>query len=146
MSKSPYIDKLEELTNKLPDIPIYMHHMFSQSQDMMVVVDAKGNFTWVNKYTETLLGYSRDEIYKIAFENLVHPDDFNATVNIYHDLLNIDGFNISNFSNRYLSKSGVIIPLCWNTTALIDGFAYCIGRQCHLSTIFNECHKKNNCR
>jgi len=140
MEKSPYIAKLEELTAKMPDIPIYLQHLFTQSHDMMVVADSEGKFTWVNKYTETLLGYTRQEIYDIEFIKLVHPDDLDRTLDVYDKLLHQKGYQVKNFANRYLAKDGRPVPLCWNTTPIIDGYIYCIGRHCALSNL-NVCIK-----
>ena len=133
---SPYLKKLEELTKQIPDVPFFLQHMFTQSHDMLVVADSKGHFTWVNQYTEDLLGYTREEIYSMDFMSMVHPDDVAKTKQVYEDLLTIEGFKCHSFSNRYMTKQGEEVPLCWNTTTVINGFIYCIGRHCELSRHF----------
>lgn len=130
---SPYIEKLEELTREIPDIPIFMQHLFTQCHDMLVVSDEFGKFVWVNSFTEKLLGYTREELYKMPWEKLIFPEDKIRTIEEYGKILNDHSYNAHCFANRYLKKDGTIVPLCWNTTGVIDGYIYCIARHCELS-------------
>lgn len=132
MKTSPYLEKLEDLTKKIPDVPFFLQHMFTQSHDMLAVSDKDGKFVWVNSFTEKLLGYSRKELLTMPWENMVHPDDMNKTMVEFSKLKDEKDYKTHCFSNRYLRKDGTVVPLCWNTTGFIDGFCYCIARHCEL--------------
>jgi PAS domain S-box-containing protein len=133
MKSSPHIAELERLTEQMSNIPIFLQTLLYHAKDLILVASADGHFIWANDYAEKMLGYTVEEIYEIPFIDLVYEEDKEETAAEYKKILSIPEYSTYCFSNRYLAKSGEIIPLCWNTSGLIDGHIYCIARHCHLS-------------
>jgi two-component system cell cycle sensor histidine kinase/response regulator CckA len=85
---------------------------FELSVDLLSIAGADGHFRRLNRAWESVLGYSRAELYAMHWTELVHPDDKERT---------IEEFRRANpagrmfFENRYRHRDGSHRWLEWNT-------------------------------
>ena len=83
---------------------------------LIVEVTAEGDLTYVNQASFELLGYSSKELVETNIESLVHPDDYEAVLQIYRKILNRQ--ESLQLSIRLKNKDGK-----WRSLAG-DGFSY----------------------
>jgi len=98
---------------------------FALSIDMMAVANAQGEFIRVNPAWEQALGWSQEELLR-PFLDLVHPDDVEATLEIF--ATQAVGQTVFDFENRYRCKDGSYRWLRWSATAVEDGLTYATAR------------------
>lgn len=91
------------------------YRFFQESQDMMVIADPKGGFfTRVNPATQTILGYTEEELLSRPFIDFIHPDDRSLTrTEIRHQ---VSTGTSNHFENRYIRKDGSVCWLSWCAT------------------------------
>lgn len=92
-----------------------LQRFFDLSVNIMAIRDGRGRFEAVNKASETILGYSQEEILSMELINIVHPDDKEATLLAKKNL--IDG-NIGSqrVAYRLRNKSGNYVNLLWSSS------------------------------
>jgi PAS domain S-box-containing protein len=71
----------------------------------IAIADAKGYILEVNDAFLRLLGYSKDEIKKLTFMDITHPDDHAETIRLSKKALN-DNNNSYQTEKRYLKQNG----------------------------------------
>jgi PAS domain S-box-containing protein len=97
---------------------------FELSQDLLAVADFSGHFVELNPQWERVLGWTREELMRRPFIELVHPDDVATTLAEYARAN--AGDPVLRFTNRYRTKDGDYRWLEWCATtipALRRGFA-----------------------
>ncbi len=82
--------------------------MFNNAFIGMAQVSSKGRFLKVNDKLCTMLGYSRDELRKLNFQDITHSDDLPA---VLENVKALSQGDISNYrlEKRYLKKDGGIV-------------------------------------
>jgi len=101
--------------------------LFEVSPDLQCVVGKDGYFRTVNPAFNSLLGYSVDEILSKRFIELIHPDDFEATLRKIKKQQS-DGAALS-FENRYRHKDGQYFTFSWSIHSVpLQGDLYAVGR------------------
>lgn len=93
---------------------LYLQNIFNTTQDLIFLADENGAFLKVSKSCEKILGYSQPELKGKSFRDLVHPDDFEATVESRKKIMS--GDSSSDFQNRYFRKDGSVVYLNWSAT------------------------------
>jgi PAS domain S-box-containing protein len=93
---------------------LYLENIFNTTQDLIFLADEDGAFLKVSKSCEKILGYSQSELKGKSFRDLVHPDDFEATVESRKKIMS--GDSSSDFQNRYFKKDGSVVYLNWSAT------------------------------
>lgn len=93
-----------------------LSHLFEAIPDIICLADFQGRFIKINKPGCELLGYSEEEILFHNFNEFVHPDDRQITIDEIKKLGNGDENNFR-FENRYISKGGEIVWLSWTGNA-----------------------------
>ena len=102
-------------------------HIFEMSLDMICVAGFDGRFKAVNPAFERTLGYSADELLARQFMDFVHPDDRQATLEAFGDV--VEGGEVTQFENRYITKDGAERWLQWSSRAVPDqSVVYAIAR------------------
>ncbi|MGD9034177.1 MAG: PAS domain S-box protein [Desulfobacteraceae bacterium] len=104
-----------------------LDRLFNLSIDMLCVADTNTYFRHINKAFEKTLGYSKDELLRETFLNLIHPDDRASTMAEVEKLSH--GEPTIYFENRYRCKNGSYKWLAW--TAMPDpeqGLIYAVAR------------------
>lgn len=94
-------EKQEELTRVYNLVP-----------DMICELDHNGHFNKLNQAWERVLGYTEAEMHGRHFTDFVHPDDWEATQNIFSPTSG--GQLMNEFVNRYRHKNGSYVWLEWS--------------------------------
>lgn len=99
---------------------------FKMSFDILVV--AKGDhFIKINPALTHTLGYNQNDMNKIKFMDLIHPDDLKTANEVLTK--HLEGNPIVNFRTRFLCKDGTYKWLDWNSNIdMQQGIFYSVGR------------------
>lgn len=99
---------------------------FKMSFDILVV--AKGeHFIKINLALTKTLGYNQNDMDRIKFMDLIHPDDLKTANKVLAN--HLGGVPIVNFRTRFLCKDGSYKWLDWNSNIDIQqGLFYSVGR------------------
>ena len=90
---------------------------FERSNTGMALVDVRGNWIKVNKSLCESLGYSGEELFKMTFQEITHPDDLDKDLQFLDKMLN--GHKESyQIEKRYLHKEGHIVYGILTVTAV----------------------------
>ncbi|MCH8864958.1 MAG: PAS domain S-box protein [Chloroflexi bacterium] len=100
--------------------------IFNLSPDMVGIFTTEGELVKVNHSWETILGYKTEELLKMGWANLVHPDDVERTNKEVEEQLK--GSPVVNFINRYKCKDGSYKTLEWQATFAKGGIVYATAR------------------
>lgn len=91
---------------------------FAVSLDLMSISGMDGYFRKISPAWTELLGYTREELFKIPLLDLVHPEDLPKT------LAEIEkqkgGGRVLQFENRWRTKSGEWVDLSWKSVPVGD--------------------------
>ncbi|KAB2915385.1 MAG: PAS domain-containing protein [Bacteroidetes bacterium] len=81
---------------------------FEYSAIGMALVSLEGKWLRINRQLCTILGYTEDELLKLTFQDITHPDDLDSDLEKLNRLLKgeIDHYNME---KRYLHKNGGIV-------------------------------------
>lgn len=103
-----------------------LEKLFNLSPDLMCIGGADGHFERLNPAFEKTLGWSREELLRRPFIDLVHPEDVDATLQQMERLES--GARVSRFENRCRCLDESWRVLRW--TAYLDGesgLVYCVA-------------------
>ena len=83
--------------------------IFENSAIGMVLVDPAGQPIRTNRALQSMLGYREEELAKLSFGDVTHPDDIALDASLYQDVVQgrLDRYQIK---KRYLRKDG---ETCW---------------------------------
>jgi PAS domain S-box-containing protein len=98
---------------KIAALQIPAYELFDLSPDLVCVADEDGYFQWINKQVCDTLEYTREELLELPISFFIHEADKESTAR--ERLKMIKGKALTNFHNRYISKSGKIIWLEWTS-------------------------------
>lgn len=107
------ITQKREIETFLKEKTAELDRFFDVALDLLCIAGTDGYFKRINSQWEKALGFSKDELMKLSFLDLVHPDDIPATL----DALNkLKGQNeVINFINRYRCKDGSYVWIEWRS-------------------------------
>jgi len=95
--------------------------------DLICVAGLDGYFIRVNKAWTDILGYTREELLRQPWINVVHPDDREAAIAEATKVF--EGHKTMRFRNRLRSKNGSFRWIVWTAAATADGrLFYATGR------------------
>jgi len=92
--------------------------LFNLSIDMMGVAGFDGYYKQVNPAFTKTLGWSKDELLRRPWLDLVHPDDQESTAHVAEELLK--GKPLITFENRCQCKDGSYRWLSWSSFPLLE--------------------------
>lgn len=98
---------------KIAALQIPAYELFDLSPDLVCVADEDGYFQWINQQVCDTLEYSREELLELPISYFIHEADKESTAR--ERVKMIQGKALTNFHNRYISKSGKIIWLEWTS-------------------------------
>jgi|GEM_PF-885962 len=91
--------------------------------DLFAISGADGMLYALNPAWERLLGWSREDLAAQPLTAFVHPDDFEATVDVLART-HIAGARIDELQNRWRSRDGSYRTLSWSGSS--DGDVWCV--------------------
>ncbi len=105
------------------------HSTFELAPVGIVLCDDQGRFKSVNQRYCDLLGYSKSELLTMRFQDVTHPEDVDADVDLYQRLI---AKEINHFSmeKRYIRKDGSVFWVYLTDSIIWDEhgrFRYAIG-------------------
>jgi PAS domain S-box-containing protein len=98
--------------------------IFHMTPALLCMVRADGTLEKVNREWTRVLGYSEAEIISMGYENLIHPDDLEAT---HAEIARPFQGEPRTFTNRYRCKDGTYRSFEWNATPVPDGMLCACG-------------------
>ena len=111
--------------------------LFNISNDLIGIFTLGGNFVKLNPAFSVVSGWSDEEFMEKSFMDFVHPEDRKRTIESLKILRS--GESVSNFTNRYIIKSGEVKWIEWTSTPEIEsGLVYTIGRDVTEFTLRKE--------
>lgn len=90
-----------------------LENFFSLSYDLHCIIHVDRYFIKVSPAWIKLLGYTEQELLSQSYLAFVHPDDVDKTSITLEEFQEIS--RVSTFENRYLTKSGEVVHLSWNS-------------------------------
>lgn len=101
--------------------------ILDSSPDIICTLDEDGFFTSVSSACSYILGYTPDEMVGKHYNKFVYKEDFFTSQQAFMTFMK--GFTITNFENRYLTKSGELITIIWSAHWDNDEKQmYCVAR------------------
>lgn len=125
ISEDLIITQIEDITvsKRLEDIATENSNRFisafEYSPNGMALVGLDGKWLMVNEAISQMLGYTRDEITQITFQDITHPDDLDADLNLLHQTLN-NKIKTYSIEKRYIHKDGHIVYGLLNVSLIKD--------------------------
>ncbi len=83
--------------------------LFENANDLIQSVDEYGRFLYVNKKWRDALGYTNDEVSRIAFPNIIHPSHLPACFAAFAEMQK--GKSFDNFATQFVAKDGRVIDV-----------------------------------
>ena len=95
-----------------------MFSFFEMTPDLVCLVSKEGFLKKVNNAVIEKLGYTKEELFAKPVSAFIFPDDLPITRIKRESLL--DGNELTDFENRYVTKDGKIIWLYWTSVYMPD--------------------------
>ncbi len=118
-----------------------LERIFDLSPDIVCVCTTDGGLLKVSPSCEKILGYTQEELLKIGWSKLVHPDDVEPTNKEVEKQLN--GSVVANFVNRYRHKDGSYVTLEWQASFAEKSIVYATARDITERKKANEALEKS---
>ncbi|WP_375410389.1 PAS domain S-box protein [uncultured Methylobacterium sp.] len=115
----------EELEHEVARRTAERDRIWAVSQDLLGVAEMDGTIVSTNPAWATVLGWSAEEVRRVSFLDLIHPDDRGPAVTTLARLG--DRLSTLRFENRCRTRSGAYRHLSW-TAVPEDGLLYAVGR------------------
>ncbi|KKL48502.1 hypothetical protein LCGC14_2324870, partial [marine sediment metagenome] len=93
----------------------------------MICTASETHFVKVSPVMEKVLGYTEEELLKIPFIELIHPDDIQPTKDLIEEKLK-KGESAISFVNRYRCKDGSYRWFEWMSKPVEEGLMYGVAR------------------
>ena len=125
-----YFNKKEGEKSEIDVAPNTYFNIFNNSLIGIALCSTDGQFIKINNRFCDLLGYSEEELLKLTFEDITHPDDIERNVNEDIELINSDKENFQ-IEKRYIKKTGEIVSVILNVFLNTDpksGEKYFVGQ------------------
>lgn len=104
-----------------------MANMFFNMSFDILTVAKEGHFIKINPALTKTLGYNQEDMNRIKFMDLIHPDDSKTANEVLAK--HLEGNPIVNFRTRFLCKDGSYKWLDWNSNIDVkEGVFYSVGR------------------
>ncbi len=114
------IERDEEIIRlkKIIDSSTVWNQIYDKIPVPMCLATGDTFFSMINDKFCEVLGYTKEELLKTTYIDLIHPDDVEAT---YTEIGKLIATKSSvGFSNRYRCKNGEYIRLEWNSAVYSD--------------------------
>lgn len=81
---------------------------FEFAPNGMALVGLDGNWTQVNKHVCSMLGYTKEELSKLTFQDITHPEDLDLDLKLLEELMAGERESYQ-MEKRYFHKSGNLV-------------------------------------
>src|SRR5436305_5055818 len=98
----------EPVTMMQEDSEIPFRSAFDYAAIGMAVVSPEGKFLDVNQSLCEILGYSKEELLHLTFQDLTHPEDLETDLAYVHQML-IGEIRTYQMEKRYFHKRGNVV-------------------------------------
>jgi PAS domain S-box-containing protein len=96
---------------------------FFHNSGLNGAVNDKGHFVFLSDSWNNELGWTITELKEMNFFDLIHPEDFERSLDAYKTNDNYQEDNPKGFINRYRCKSGKYVTIWWKPIDKdIDGY------------------------
>lgn len=134
VSGQPYIYTSVLDVSKQKDIDLQLSravnaslHLLNSSPDVIGTISSTGIFLSLNTSSEELWGFTPAELIGTHWKDIICPEDIEITYKMASELF--AGASLTNFENRYIHKSGKIIPIIWSVRwSEEDSMIYFVAR------------------
>ncbi|WP_088889325.1 PAS domain S-box protein [Leptolyngbya ohadii] len=123
------ITNLKQIEAALRESEERFRRAFDDAPIGISLVSPTGQFVKVNRSYCHLMGYTPEELFALTFQDLTHPDDLDADLQGFQQMLNGE-VNAFQMQKRYITKQGTIIPVLLNAAPIRDAagkFLYSVG-------------------
>lgn len=104
-----------------------IQQVLNQSQDLICILDYKGEFQVVSPASWSILGYKPEEMIGRHWSQFVFRDDVGRTVPEVEAIR--AGKVTRDFENRYVHRNGSLVHMSWSSTWVAEaGMSYSIAR------------------
>ncbi len=86
--------------------------LFENAGDLIQSVDENGRFLYVNKKWRDVLGYTDEEVYRMAFPDIIHQDHLQACFALFAEIKK--GKSFDNYETQFVAKNGRVIDVSGN--------------------------------
>ena len=117
--------ELEKTTEQLKQAKTYYETLISGMLDILLVIDKKGNCTFINNYGKKLLGYSANELKRSRL-----PDFFTDLDRLRKDYGDAMKVELRDFEAEVKTRKGQKILCSWNVRYLFDHKNQNVGAMC----------------
>ena len=117
--------KLMEKNRQLAEANRLLDMFFSDTPDLMLIIDPDGRIIRINNAWNSILGYSPEDLKGSSIESLIHPDDISWSFAARKRICS--GEDISKVVNRFKARSGEYRSIEWRST-LSGKVLYAVGR------------------
>ncbi|HDZ62326.1 MAG TPA: PAS domain S-box protein [Nitrospirae bacterium] len=83
--------------------------LFENANDLIQSVAADSSFLYVNRAWREALGYDEEEVARLSFTDIIHPDDMPRCIDAFKCLM--AGEEIGKFEVTFITKNGLAIEL-----------------------------------
>lgn len=118
MSLTDFLKHLNGMEPTAPNSPQNLFSFFEMTPDLLCIVNKEGFLKKINDAVAEKLGYTREELFAKPVSAFIYPEDLELTMRKRDSLLN--GKELTNFENRYVTKDGNIIWLQWTSFYISD--------------------------
>ena len=99
-------------TDNLSDLELFFEH----SPDLICVAGFDGYFRKINSAVCKTLGYTEEELFSKPINSFIYSEDKQVTASRRENIL--AGDVLTNFDNRYVTKTGELIWLTWTSVPI----------------------------
>lgn len=111
--------RVAERTAELEQTTKAFRATFEQASVGVAHVDLQGNWIRVNNKLCEIVGYPKEELATMSFQDITHPEDLNADLKLMYQL--IDGaIPFYTLDKRYIHKGGSIVWISLNVSLVHD--------------------------
>lgn len=110
---------MEQLKRELAVERNQFRGAFESSAIGMAIVGLDGKWIQVNESLLSIVGYSREELYKLTFQDITHPDDLQADLELAGELVNGKRDNYQ-LEKRYFHRNGQVVWILLSVSMVRD--------------------------
>jgi PAS domain S-box-containing protein len=91
-----------------------LQNILDQAIDVICIIDEDGRLEVVSSASEQVWGYKPEELIGTRYMDLIYEKDKELTQEVAASIM--QGNDVTYFENRYVHKSGEIVPILWSAT------------------------------